>query len=75
MGAILDAKEFDEIVGTVGTAAGCAPSWVMDASMRAKGVYVCQLQLSITKDRLEDFFEAEADAAVQVYYIYICIYI
>jgi hypothetical protein len=38
----------------------------MDAGMRAKGVYVCQLQLSITKDRLEDFFEAEADAAVQV---------
>lgn len=63
-GSCITALELDGIFGGTSGAGAGAPSWLRDEGMRRRGVFISQLQLSITKDRLEDFLESEADANV-----------
>jgi hypothetical protein len=63
-GSCVTALELDGIFGGTSGAGAGAPSWLRDEGMRRRGVFISQLQLSITKDRLEDFLESEADANV-----------
>ncbi|KAJ1493235.1 hypothetical protein T484DRAFT_1769032 [Baffinella frigidus] len=55
--------EFEALVGGFGSVAGQAPSWLAADQMRRRAAYINHLQLSITKGRLDDFLESEADAA------------
>jgi len=57
--------EFEALVGGFGSVAGQAPSWLAADQMRRRAAYINHLQLSITKDRLDDFLESDADAAVE----------
>jgi len=57
--------DFESMLGGFGTAPGNSPSWLVSADMRTRAVHVAHLQLSITRDRLTDWFECEADANVE----------
>ena len=61
----LPLNHLEEMWGGFGTAPGNSPSWLASAEMRARAVHVAHLQISITKDRITDWFESEADADVQ----------
>jgi Ran GTPase-activating protein (RanGAP) involved in mRNA processing and transport len=71
MKSSLSTKDLEAMFGGFGTAPGQSPSWLASADMRSRAVYVAHLQLSITKDRLTDWFESEADADVQE--LYLCV--
>jgi len=63
--------DLENMLGGFGAAPGNSPSWLASEDMRSRAVHVAHLQLSITKDRLTDFFESEADADVQE--IFLCV--